>query len=120
MTKFKVGDLVKAKRSANVPYSFTTTYMQKAIVENIEEHEEYRQMDIKILGHSKFRICIGNIYKVYCEHFTKITPKPKVKELVGKKAIPKGLVGKKSMPKRRKIVPKRLPGEWERGELMGR
>lgn len=95
MTKFKVGDLVKAKRSADSQYSITNTKMLKGAV--IDIYENGKMLQVEVLSHksSKFKGSVGDAFEVCSKYFTKITPKPKIKGLAGKKAVPKTLKGKK-------------------------
>lgn len=62
--KFRVGDIVTGKKSADRKYSYTTSKATMKVV-GIYAHE----IDVCILSHETMKNCVGRTYLVNPGHF---------------------------------------------------
>lgn len=63
--KFKVGDIITGKKSADKFYSYTTP---RAIMKVIKVKND--EILVKIILHETIKKCIGEEFMVYSEYFT--------------------------------------------------
>ena len=70
--KFKVGDIVTGKASADRRYSYTTSKATMKVV-GVDAYE----IDVCILSHETVKNCVGSYFPVNPEHFILVKSKAK-------------------------------------------